>query len=147
MARFAFKEAFEDKADRTVDALKAVIGLKFSYDGCSEIFRNSKLKYFPSKYLLMGMMEIYADLRDARIPALNGVFKAQGVALKGLATYIFLSIENNNSRGLKELHNPSYIAEDITEEEDPCWDDYHMFGMKKKGNREVPNCVPDEPKK
>lgn len=26
--------------------------------------------------------------------------------------------------------------------EDPCWDGYEMVGMKKKGKKEVPNCVP-----
>lgn len=26
--------------------------------------------------------------------------------------------------------------------EDPCWDGYEMVGTKKKGNKEVPNCVP-----
>ena len=25
---------------------------------------------------------------------------------------------------------------------DPCWDDYKMVGMKKKGGKTVPNCVP-----
>lgn len=25
---------------------------------------------------------------------------------------------------------------------DPCWKGYEMVGMKKKGDREVPNCVP-----
>ena len=24
----------------------------------------------------------------------------------------------------------------------PCWDGYEMIGMKKKGGRSVPNCVP-----
>lgn len=28
--------------------------------------------------------------------------------------------------------------------EDPCWDGYHMVGTKKKGGKEVPNCVPEE---
>ena len=28
--------------------------------------------------------------------------------------------------------------------EDPCWDGYVMVGMKKVGNREVPNCVPED---
>jgi len=27
---------------------------------------------------------------------------------------------------------------------DPCWDTHEMKGMKKKGNRMVPNCVPKE---
>lgn len=26
--------------------------------------------------------------------------------------------------------------------DDPCWDGYEMVGMKKKGKKEVPNCVP-----
>ena len=24
----------------------------------------------------------------------------------------------------------------------PCWEGYEMIGMKKKGGRTVPNCVP-----
>ena len=24
----------------------------------------------------------------------------------------------------------------------PCWDGYEMIGMKDKGGRQVPNCVP-----
>jgi hypothetical protein len=24
----------------------------------------------------------------------------------------------------------------------PCWKGYEMVGMKKKGNKKVPNCVP-----
>lgn len=33
----------------------------------------------------------------------------------------------------------STVSED---DDDPCWDDYEMIGMKKKGGKEVPNCVP-----
>ena len=29
------------------------------------------------------------------------------------------------------------------EKEDPCWDGYHMVGMKNKGGKKVPNCVPE----
>lgn len=28
------------------------------------------------------------------------------------------------------------------EDDDPCWDDYEMVGMKTKDGKEVPNCVP-----
>lgn len=28
--------------------------------------------------------------------------------------------------------------------EEKCWDGYRQAGMKKKGNRMVPNCVPEE---
>ena len=27
---------------------------------------------------------------------------------------------------------------------DPCWKGYEMVGTKKKGSKEVPNCVPKE---
>jgi hypothetical protein len=27
--------------------------------------------------------------------------------------------------------------------DDPCWDGYEMVGKKKKGGKEVPNCVPE----
>ena len=30
----------------------------------------------------------------------------------------------------------------IEEDKDPCWKGYEMIGMKKKGGRKVPNCVP-----
>jgi hypothetical protein len=32
----------------------------------------------------------------------------------------------------------------IEEEEDPCWNGYKMVGMKRKGKKKVPNCVPEE---
>ena len=30
---------------------------------------------------------------------------------------------------------------------EPCWKGYEMIGMKKKGGRNVPNCVPKKKKK
>jgi hypothetical protein len=30
----------------------------------------------------------------------------------------------------------------LSEDEDPCWDGYRQYGMKKKGKKTVPNCVP-----
>lgn len=32
------------------------------------------------------------------------------------------------------------VGEDVSE--DPCWDSHKQVGMKKKGNKMVPNCVP-----
>jgi hypothetical protein len=29
-------------------------------------------------------------------------------------------------------------------EKDPCWDGYKQVGEKKKGGKEVPNCVPEK---
>jgi len=33
-------------------------------------------------------------------------------------------------------------AKSVKEDKDPCWKGYEMIGMKKKGGRKVPNCVP-----
>ena len=30
----------------------------------------------------------------------------------------------------------------LDEKKGPCWKGYEMIGMKKKGGRTVPNCVP-----
>jgi hypothetical protein len=34
--------------------------------------------------------------------------------------------------------------ESMNEDDDPCWKDYKMVGMKNKNGRKVPNCVPKE---
>ena len=41
--------------------------------------------------------------------------------------------------GQSPAHNEEFVAE-----EDPCWKGYTQVGMKKKGGREVPNCVPSK---
>lgn len=32
----------------------------------------------------------------------------------------------------------------LNEDNDPCWKDYEMVGMKTKNGKKVPNCVPKE---
>jgi len=46
---------------------------------------------------------------------------------------LFLVFESNFMAG-----------EVLSEDEDPCWKGYTQVGMKKKGGREVPNCVPSK---
>ena len=38
-------------------------------------------------------------------------------------------------------HSP-YKKKKKKKKKTPCWKGYEMIGMKKKGNRRVPNCVP-----
>ena len=49
-------------------------------------------------------------------------------------------------RGMKMDDHPQYKKEEVEEvaegDGDPCWDTHKQVGMKKKGNRMVPNCVP-----
>lgn len=35
-------------------------------------------------------------------------------------------------------------VDEIVEAKGPCWDTHKQVGMKKKGNRMVPNCIPKE---
>ena len=34
-------------------------------------------------------------------------------------------------------------AKEFIKEEDPCWKGYKQIGMKNKGGKKVPNCVPE----
>ena len=36
------------------------------------------------------------------------------------------------------------LAKQVEQIEEACWDGYKQVGMKKKGSKEVPNCVPEE---
>ena len=36
------------------------------------------------------------------------------------------------------------FMDDIVEDKSPCWKNYKMLGMKKKGSKMVPNCIPEE---
>lgn len=39
------------------------------------------------------------------------------------------------------------LADILKEAENPCWKGYKQIGMKKKGGKEVPNCVPESVEK
>jgi hypothetical protein len=60
-----------------------------------------------------------------------------GWGIKDAAEYSKQAIELTKQLGLPPMS-------DVAEDNDPCWDNYKQIGMKKKGNREVPNCVPRE---
>ena len=43
-----------------------------------------------------------------------------------------------------QLRSQLKTSDNVEEDKDPCWKDYKQVGMKKKGNKQVPNCVPKE---
>jgi len=53
-----------------------------------------------------------------------------------------LTVRDNKTRLLKKmgLNKPKPKDDDV--KEDPCWDTHKQVGMKRKGNKMVPNCVP-----
>lgn len=54
--------------------------------------------------------------------------------------------EKKMSKSAKEKHEKveDKKEKEMKEDKDPCWKGYQMVGMKKKGGKEVPNCVPKE---
>ncbi len=48
---------------------------------------------------------------------------------------------------LMKSQEKEYKSDEKKRKGDPCWDGYEMVGMKDKGGRRVPNCVPSSTKK
>ena len=51
-----------------------------------------------------------------------------------------MSLEDYNWERLVALGYPADFAERM--KDDPCWKGFAMVGKKKKGGKQVPNCVP-----
>ena len=66
--------------------------------------------------------------------------------------YDMIDTREDAIEALKDLHQetgrsrPDYTIKGVAEEQldEKCWDTHKQVGMKKKGNRMVPNCVPKE---
>lgn len=80
----------------------------------------------------------YSELPDDEKEKDRVVARALLQALKGN------NKEESLGEGLsfKDYLNLVEAKKKITAKEDPCWKGYKMVGTKKKGGREVPNCVP-----
>lgn len=48
----------------------------------------------------------------------------------------------HNGLAFKDYFALEEAKKKISAKDDPCWKGYKMVGTKKKGGREVPNCVP-----
>ena len=64
-------------------------------------------------------------------------FKIDGVIEKGSSL-----LHKEPKRIMKAIKGGDKL--NIGEDDDPCWDNYKQVGMKDKGGKEVPNCVPEE---
>lgn len=74
-------------------------------------------------------------------------------------TFVSIASEEEKSEEMEDYESDDDEAEDDSEEDeddeeieerkkkkksDPCWTGYQQVGMKKKGKKEVPNCVPEQ---
>jgi hypothetical protein len=77
--------------------------------------------------------------RSEKIKQFKSIF---GWYDKKTADMIFDKIESMSE---SKLFSKNWWGEALNlNEEDPCWDGYKQVGMKKKGNKRVPNCVPEQ---
>ena len=49
---------------------------------------------------------------------------------------------NKLQKSTNEVFSKDWWLNELLQEEDPCWDGYKQIGMKKKGKKKVPNCIP-----
>ena len=82
------------------------------------------------------------------LQVMDGAVKQPVEGSADMKRFVSIVAENNTQKDVAEgLSFRDYfeLAEakkKITASEDPCWKGYKMVGTKKKGGREVPNCVP-----
>ena len=77
----------------------------------------------------------------AALSALDRLVKndPRGQSVGGYAFDIARAFGGVNARELEKLY-----SQQVQEDEDPCWKGYRQLGMKKKGGKEVPNCIPED---
>jgi hypothetical protein len=85
--------------------------------------------------------------------AADVALKYNGINGRSLVKYINKLVDDGKlPKELKaELHHESFKSfvnriQEVKQDKDEeaCWDGYKQVGMKKKGDKEVPNCVPEE---
>ncbi len=85
------------------------------------------------------LIEVPEDIAENWIDQLT--IKQFNEELKDVFPYIYRIVSEKTKASAL---GPDEILSDISEGDDPCWDDYKQVGMKKKSGKEVPNCVPRE---
>ena len=81
-----------------------------------------------------------AAKRAAALKKEEASMSPQETALQKKRLMVDLAIAKRRKQDLsKKTDTPTKV---MGEDSDPCWDTHKQVGMKKKGNRMVPNCVP-----
>jgi hypothetical protein len=91
--------------------------------------------------LLIRVMELAREDLKSDMDLHRVVERLINIRKKGMLTMK----DYNYITKIREHIIPQVSLEVIEEaKKDPCWTGYQMVGMKKKGGRPVPNCVPEE---
>ena len=86
--------------------------------------------------------QVWAQGFDEKKLGRDYILHLMNIARKGMGIHSPVSESLFNS-----LMNLGWAVDTmILEDKDPCWKGYKQIGMKKKGGKQVPNCVPKESK-
>ena len=94
--------------------------------------------------LLIRVLELAREDIKSDMDLHRVVEKLINIRTKGM-----LTMKDYNYIAKIHEHVMPQVSSEVIEEakkmkKDPCWTGYQMVGMKKKGGRPVPNCVPEE---
>ena len=92
----------------------------------------------------MGKIEL-TDAQKSEIgEQMKDVLKAIGLTTIAIAPGgIIAGFLIKMMKAEKYITPSAFMKEDKKDKDDPCWSGYRQYGMKKKGSKEVPNCVPE----
>ena len=102
----------------------------------NEIKRLQKETYYREaveNFVKEEVTEVPEDVKQNWIDELT--MKTFNEDLVGIFPYLYKLVQERNTLGPDDL---------VSEDDDPCWKGYKQIGMKKKGGKKVPNCVPEE---
>ena len=140
------KKYFETKPGSLADAASKIVSEALdpvNKDAVKKKFDDRKDKDIDNdgdtdstdKYLHKRRAAVSKNIKENPLMALGRTAAAAAGTAAGTAV--------GNKIGDKITSQKKYNKED----KDPCWKDYKMVGMKNKGGKEVPNCVPDKDNK
>jgi plasmid maintenance system antidote protein VapI len=122
-----------------------------------EIVKEGSSAFSPTKkFSDQEIKQAYGIANDPRYKGGNysGAVTAIEKIAKGLSSYP--AVQNVLKRTNEDVPAGSHKMPDgtimkdkdhkkeVEEDSDPCWDSHKMVGMKSKGGKQVPNCVPKE---
>ena len=125
----------------SINEISAIGGLKMVVKGNTKEVEGIKL----SKEMAQAMIDWfnsspygrkYPKAAKARLHISLGIMMSFG--LERYAKHKGAKEELKYIKGLSKRTNES-----VNEDDNPCWKNYQMVGMKKKNGKDVPNCVPE----
>ena len=87
--------------------------------------------------------EVVLKNRTASVNRFMGKTRTQNSPMQGVKRELTPQ-QKTLQKDYHDSQRRGMSTEEVVNEQDPCWTGYTQVGMKKKGGRQVPNCVPSK---